>query len=160
MSRYPFHRATTSFYLGYDGEGPLPAGAPLLAYGANASPEALARKLPDARVAALAGTLRGYAVVHSAHVSPYGAVPVTLVPAPGAEEPVHVLLVGGDRARLDATEPNYRRVRLAGVDLEADRLGRVGAVEAYVSRHGPLVVEGVPVPLGARSQAELRALLG
>jgi hypothetical protein len=157
---YPFGRARASFYLGFDGEPPLPAGTPLLAYGANASPEALARKLPRARVAALAGTLRGFAVVHSAHVSPYGAVPATLVPAPGAEEPVHVLLVAGDRARLDATEPNYRRVRLHGVDLEVERLGRPYAVEAYLSRHGPLAVGGRTVPLGTRSQEELRALLG
>jgi hypothetical protein len=161
MSReYPFGRADRSFYLGFDGEGPLPAGAPLLAYGANASPERLALKLPGARVAALAGRLRGYAVVHSAHLSPYGAVPATLVPAPGAEEEVHVLLVAGDRARLDATEPNYRRVRLHGVDLEVDRLGRLAAVDAYVSRHGPLVDGGGPVALGARPQEDLRGLLG
>jgi hypothetical protein len=158
-SRYPFGRARETFYLGFDGDGPLPAGAPLLAYGANASPEALSRKLPGSRVAALAGTLRGYAVVHSAHISPYGAVPATLVPAPGAEEPVHVLLVEGGPARLDATEPNYRRVRLHGVDLEVDRLGRLGAVDAYVSRHGPLVDGGAPVPLGGKQQKELHALL-
>ena len=156
---YPFGRADESFYLGCD-DGALPAGAPLLAYGANASPERLERKLPGARVAALAGTLRDYAVVHSAHVSPYGAVPATIVPAPGAEEPVHVLLVEGGPARLDATEPNYRRVRLHCVELEADRLGRLHTVEAYVSRHGPLVDGGAPVPLGGKGQDELHALLG
>ena len=159
MSAYPFGRAEESFYLGCD-DGVLPAGAPLLAYGANASPERLARKLPGARVAALAGTLRGYAVVHSAHVSPYGAVPATLVPAPGAEEPVHVLFVDGGPERLDATEPNYRRVRLHGVDLEVDRLGRLDAVDAYVSHHGPLVDGDGPVPLGGKPQDELHALLG
>jgi len=158
---YPFGRAAESFYLGCD-DGALPAGAPLLAYGANASPERLAQKLgfpPAPRVAALAGTLRDYAVVHSAHVSPYGAVPATLVPAPGAAEPVHVLLVDGGPERLDATEPNYRRVRLHGVDLEVDRIGRVGAVDAYVSRHGPLVDERGPVQLGGKRQEELHALL-
>src|SRR4051794_35074206 len=155
MSRYPFGRARESFYLGFDGEPPLPGGMPLLAYGANASPEALARKLPGARVAALAGTLRDFAVVHSAHVTPYGAVPATLAPAPGAEERVHVLLVAGDRARLDATEPNSRRVRLHGLDLEVERLGRPHAVEAYVSRHGPLALGGRLVPLASKRQEEL-----
>jgi len=158
---YPFGRARSTFYLGFDGGGPLPSGVPVLAYGANASPEALERKLPGARAAALAARLRDFAVVHSAHLSPYGAVPATIVPAPGAEEPVHVLLLDAeDQTRLDATEPNYRRVRLHGIELEADRLGALGAVDAYVSRHGPLVADGEPVPLGARPQEELRALLG
>jgi hypothetical protein len=132
---------------------------PLLAYGANASPEALARKLPGARVAALAGVLRGWAVVHSRHVSPYGSVPATLIEAPGAEIAVHVLLVEGGAGDLDATEPNYRRTRLRGLDLEADVLGAVAEADAYVSRHGPLLVDGRPVALGALTQAELRAAL-
>jgi hypothetical protein len=153
--RYPFARAGGSFHLG--APDPLPDATPLLAYGANASPEALARKLPGARVAALAGVLRGWAVVHSAHVSPYGSVPATLVEAPTEAVAVHVLLIEGGPADLDATEPNYRRERLSGLDLECEHLGRVEQAEAYVSRHGPLLVGGRPVPLGALSQAELRA---
>ena len=97
--------------------------------------------------------------MHSAHVSPYGAVPATLVPSPGAEEEVHVLLVGDDHARLDASEPNYRRVRLHGVDLEVERIGRVATVDAYVSHHGPLTDGAELVPLGARPQEELHGLL-
>src|SRR3954453_7731498 len=146
---YPFHRPERSFFLGGADDGPLPAGPPILAYGANAAPEALDRKLPGARVAALAGTLRGWAVVHSAHVSPYGAVPATLVEQPGAETAVHVLYADESLARLDATEPNYRRVWLRGLDLAVDRVGALDAVQAYVSRHGPLVIDGAPVPLGS-----------
>src|SRR4051794_21165790 len=156
---YPFHRPERSFFLGGADEGPLPASAPILAYGANASPAALERKLPGARVAALAGTLRGWSVVHSAHVSPYGAVPATIVPDETCELPVHVLYMDEDRARLDATEPNYRRLWLRGLDLDVDSVGSVPAVEAYVSRHGPLVIDGRPVPLNARPQPELRAAL-
>ena len=159
MTAYPFGQATGSFYVGLHPDEPLPSGAPVLAYGANASPERLERKLPGTRVAALAGTLRDFAVVHSAHVSPYGAVPATLVRSPGAREDVHVLLVGDAHARLDATEPNYRRVRLHGVDLEVERLGRVETVEAYVSHHGPLTDGAGLIPLGTRPQEELRALL-
>jgi hypothetical protein len=157
---YPFGRALETFYLSGAGEGPLPASEPLLAYGANASPEALEKKLPEVPVAALAGRLRDFRVVHSAHESPYGAVPATLVPEPGAVEDVHVLLATTDRARLDATEPNYRRVWLRGIDLEVDRLGRLAAVEAYVSCHGPLVDDAGPIVLGARPQDELRTILG
>jgi hypothetical protein len=158
-SVYPFGRAAGSFELG--GPGPPPEVEPLLAYGANASPERLAAKLPGVRVVALAAELRGWAVVHSAHVSPYGSVPATIVEVPSRPPPVarvHVLLVA-DAGPLDATEPNYHRVRLTGLHLEADRLGRLDAVDAYVSKWGPLLVGGEPVPLGSRPQAELLALV-
>jgi hypothetical protein len=158
-AEYPFGRADGSFFLGGGDTEPLPAGPPLLAYGANASPERLASKLgPSARVAALAGVLRGWAVVHSAHVSPYGAVPATLVPAEGAEARVHVLLLD-DPAPLDVTEPNYHRRTLTGLDLEVERLGRLESVDAYVSKWGPLEVDGRPVPLGALAQEELLRML-
>ena len=156
---YPFRRAAASFFLGACSLDALPGPArPLLAYGANGSPARLRRKLPGAAVAALAGTLRGWAVVHSRHVSPYGQVPGTLVPDPDATAPVHVLLVA-DRAPLDASEPNYDLETLRGVDLEVERLGRLTEVDAYLSRHGPLLLDGAPVPVGARGQEELRAAL-
>jgi hypothetical protein len=158
--RYPFDRPRESFFVNGAGEGPLPTGPGLIAYGANASPEALARKLPGARIAALAARLRGWAVVHSAHLSPYGAVPATIVPDAGAETAVHVLFVDEDRARMDATEPNYRRLWLHDLDLHVDRVGPVASAEAYVSRHGPLRIDGAVVPLGSRPQPELRAALG
>jgi hypothetical protein len=110
-------------------------------------------------VAALAGRLRGWAIVHSAHVSPYGAVPATIVPEPGAEAAVHVLLLD-DPGPLDLTEPNYDRVRLEGLELEVEHLGRVPSVEAYVSKWGALEVAGRTVRLGARPQAELLRLFG
>jgi hypothetical protein len=107
-------------------------------------------------VAALAATLHGWAIVHSRHVSPYGQVPATLIPAAGAVAAVHVLLVAdADRAALDATEPNYDLVRLTGLALDVERLGRLSEVDAYVSKWGPLLIDGEPVPLGARPQPEL-----
>lgn len=87
-------------------------------------------------------------------MSPYGAVPATIVPHPGAVADVHVLLLE-DRAPLDATEPNYVREALDGLRLEVDRVGPLRRVEAYVSRWGPLLVEGRPVPLGSVSQSRL-----
>jgi hypothetical protein len=97
-------------------------------------------------------------VVHSAHVSPYGAVPATLVRAPGDVAAVHMVLLD-DLAPLDETEPNYDRVRLAGLGLEVDRLGRLDAADAYISKWGPLRIDGRPVPLGAMSQEELLVLV-
>lgn len=159
---YPFGRAEGSFFLA-GGEALLapdrpPARAPLLAYGANASPQRLAAKLPGVPVAALAGELRGWSVVHSCHVSPYGAVPATLMEEPGGTARVHVLVVDpAGFEPLDATEPNYVRRRLEGLDLTVDRLGRIAVAEAYISRWGPLILGGTPVPLGALPQAELLA---
>lgn len=155
---YPFGRASGSFFLAGAGPDALPEGRPLLAYGANGSPARLARKLPGVPVAGLAATLRDWAIVHSRHVSRYGAVPATLVLRPGAVASVHVLLVA-DRAPLDATEPNYDLVTLRGVALEAEVLGRLAQVDAYLSRHGPLLLGGAPVPLGALGQDELRSAL-
>ena len=158
---YPFGRAEGSFFLNGAEAEPLdvdPALPPLLAYGANASPLRLQAKLgAGARIAALAGTLRGWAIVHSDHVSPYGAVPATLVRQEGAVAAVHVLLLD-DRARaesLDVSEPNYDRVRLTGLELEVERLGRLDAVDAYISKWGPLYVHGQPVPLGSLPQETL-----
>jgi hypothetical protein len=105
-------------------------------------------------VAALAATLQDWAIVHSAHVSPYGQVPATLVPAPGVSAAVHVLFVA-DRAPLDATEPNYDLRRLTGLRLEVDRLGALDSVDAYVSKWGALRIDGATVPLGALPQAAL-----
>jgi len=71
--------------------GPDLAGrSPLLAYGANAAPEALARKLEPlgaVELPVLQFELAGFDVVYSAHVSPYGAVPATLVESPGTVAP-------------------------------------------------------------------------
>lgn len=107
-------------------------------------------------VAALAATLHDWTVVHSRHVSPYGQVPATLVRAPGARADLHVLLVAdADRAALDATEPNYDLVALTGLRLDVERLGRLDAADAYLSKHGPLLVDGAPVPLGALPQPHL-----
>ena len=95
-------------------------------------PARLADKLPGARVAALAGTLRGWAVVHSAHVSPYGAVPATLVPDPAARgrrpraagrprrrrgprrdrAQLHARAPGGARPRGRPARPDHERRRL------------------------------------------------
>src|SRR5690349_6694372 len=89
-------------YLYRDGEATeLPAAGPdlggrtpLIAYGANAAPEALGRKLnqlPGVEMPVTRFELEGFDVAYSAHVSPYGAVPATLVESPGTVAPVFLL---------------------------------------------------------------------
>ena len=65
------------------------------------------------------------------------------------------MLLLDDPAPLDVTEPNYHRRTLTGLDLEVERLGRLERVDAYVSKWGPLEVDGRPVPLGSLPQEEL-----
>lgn len=144
---YPYAAPDRSF-LYRDGEAEaLPAAGPdldgrtpLLSYGANAAPEALARKLaplPGAELPVLRTELAGFDVVYSAHVSPYGAVPATLIESPGTTAPVFVLHPTAEQhALLTASEPNYDLVEVDGI-------------AAYRSKHGCLSLDGSPVALAA-----------
>jgi hypothetical protein len=113
---------------------------PLVSYGANAAPEALALKLaalPGEPLPVLRSELHDFDVVYSAHVSPYGAVPATLLESPGTVVPVFVLHPTAEqRALLTATELNYD-------------LAEAGGLEAYRSKHGCLELDGSPVALAA-----------
>ncbi len=89
-------------------------------------------------------------VVFSRHVSPHGAIPATVVAAPGTTVEAFVLhLTPAGLAALATTEPNYE-------------LERVGGLPAFVSRHGPLApttaLAAVPArgrTLPALTEAEL-----
>lgn len=122
----------------------LDGRTPLLSYGANAAPEALALKLaalPGESLPVVRSELRGFDVVYSAHVSPYGAVPATLLESPGTIAPVFVLHPTAEqRALLTATELNYDLVQL-------------GDAGAFRSKHGCLELDESPIALAAiRSQ--------
>jgi hypothetical protein len=113
---------------------------PLLSYGANAAPEALALKLaalPGEPLPVVRSRLHDFDVVYSAHVSPYGAVPATIMESPGTVAPVFVLHPTAEQhALLNATELNYDLVR-------------IGEADAYRSKHGCLEFDGSPVALAA-----------
>ena len=142
---YPYATPEGS-YLYRDGaalelppQGPdLSGRTPLLSYGANASPEALGRKLtqlPGIELPVTQFELEGFDVVYSAHVSPYGAVPATLVESPGTVAPVFRLHPTAEQlALLTASEPNYDLVEVEGI-------------AAYRSKHGCLEIEGSAVAL-------------
>jgi hypothetical protein len=144
---YPYATPDHS-YLYRDGEvhelpeeGPDLAGrTPLLSYGANSAPEALARKLaplPGVEMPVMRSQLPGFDVVYSAHVSPYGAVPATLHESQGTTAPVFVLHPTAEqRALLTATELNYDLVEVEGMS-------------AFRSKHGCLHLDGSPVALAA-----------
>lgn len=124
---------------------------PLLAYGANASPLALARKLadlPPAPLPMLRARLAGFDVVYSDHVSPYGAVPGTLHPSPGTTVTVFVSYPDQEQLRaLTATEPNYELETLRDLDCRLEDGGAVAELDAYLSRHGPRLLDASPAAL-------------
>ncbi|HEX3324171.1 MAG TPA: hypothetical protein VHR65_03395 [Solirubrobacterales bacterium] len=125
---------------------------PVLAYGSNAAPQALAHKLAlsDDPVLVVPAWLRDFDVVYSAHISPYGAVPATLQRSPGTAARVHVAHMTNEQVVLvSATEPNYEAVTLAGVDCRPDGGEPVTRLSAYFSHHGCLLVEGSEVALSA-----------
>jgi hypothetical protein len=128
---------------------------PVIAYGSNANPDALRRKLskgaPPLFVPLLAATLPGFDTVYSAHVSTYGAIPATLYASPGASLSTYVLLLDEEQLELmDATEPNYRRNLLRVRDrLQLEDGPSLAEAYAYMSRWGALSVDGSPVGLQA-----------
>lgn len=157
---YPYATPESS-YLYLEGraaelptDGPdLTGRSPLLAYGANAAPEALARKLaplPEMEMPVLRAELEDFDVVYSAHVSPYGAVPATLQRSPGTRAPVFVAYPDAEQLRLlSATEPNYELRPLERIRCLVDGGGTLTQIDAFLSRHGCLNLDGGEVGVAA-----------
>lgn len=130
----------------------------LLAYGSNAAPEMLARKLalnPEP-VLVVPAWLDDFDIVYSAHISPYGAVPATLQQSPGTRVRVAVAYLTDQQLELiSTTEPNYELTSLA-LDCTPDEGDPEGDLPAYLSRHGCLLVDGEEVALAAVQAEERR----
>jgi hypothetical protein len=125
---------------------------PLLAYGSNAAPKALAHKLAlsDDPVLVVPAWLYDFDVVYSAHISPYGAVPAALQHSPGTVARVHVVHLTREQLVLvSATEPNYEPTVLETVDCRLDDDRRLSELSAYISRHGCLLIDGSEVALSS-----------
>lgn len=125
---------------------------PMLAYGSNASPEVLARKLAlsDQPVLVVPAWLDDFDVVYSAHISPYGAIPATLQRSRGTKARVHVVYMTSAQVGLvSATEPNYEAATIEGAVCRVDGGATVVDPSAYLSRHGCLLLDGSEVALSA-----------
>lgn len=125
---------------------------PVLAYGSNAAPQVLSRKLAlsDQPVLVVPARLAGFDVVYSAHISPYGAIPATLQRSPGTEVRVHVIyMTSAQIGVVSATEPNYVPTLLEEIECGLEDDGDLTEVSAYISRHGCLLRDGSEVALSA-----------
>jgi hypothetical protein len=132
----------------------------MLAYGSNAAPEVLARKLAlsDQPVLVLPAWLDDFDVVYSAHISPYGAVPATLQRSPGTRVRVHLVYMTNAQVGLvSATEPNYESALIEGAVCRLDEGETIVGPAAYLSRHGCLLEAETEIALSA-VQASGRSL--
>jgi len=145
-----------------------PSGrSPVLASGSNASPDVLRDKLgprlgggADHQVPLTPVTVPGLGVGHSAHVSRPGYVAAAPYRARDAGAPpgaTYALawFTPTQLERLDETEPQYRRALLPDdLPVRTRSTGQlVPGAQLYISRHGLLAEDGVPLPL--RSQQEV-----
>jgi hypothetical protein len=128
--------------------GPSAASrTPVLAVGSNASPAQLQRKLSNVGrptlVPITAVSVHGLVVGVSAHVSRPGYLPATPVPSADARSDLWILwLDEAELAAVDATEPNYDRIRLPDRCPVRLTTGQpVTGCWVYLSRHGYLLNE-------------------
>ncbi len=127
------------------GAPPLSQRTPVLSVGSNASPAQVRRKMTYAGLPTVlpmaAVHVHGLAVGVSAHVSRPGYVPATPVADPAAVSQLWVVWLGPEALiAMDATEPNYRRVRLPSRYPAYLTSGAfVPDCNVYLSRHGHLI---------------------
>ncbi len=132
-------------FLRGQGVPPFLQRTPVLSVGSNASPAQIRRKMANAGLRAVVPItgvkVHGMTVGVSAHVSRPGYVPATPVSDPAAVSDMWVLWLDPEAlGALDATEPNYHRVRLSSCYAVDLRPGQPApGCSVYVSRHGHLI---------------------
>ena len=124
---------------------------PVIGYGSNPAPAQLSRKFVHERFAGhaviptLKGTLSDYDVVWSPHFVAYGAIPATLVRAPGTRVQVWVnWLSQAAIEQMNGTEGAgvlYAYGALDGVELDLPG-PKATPLTVYIDCHGALVLDG------------------
>lgn len=155
---------------------PMSERVAVAAVGSNGCQDVLRRKLFGARpglsptdgpshdqvghaVPMTPATVAGLGIAHAAFVSRPGFIPAA--PAEMSGETASVVLTWLDRdqlARLDATEPNYHRVRLVDGRSRTTCGRRVLGVDVYASRWH--VLRDGPRPMRLTTQSDLFVRLG
>ena len=136
----------------------------VLAHGSNSAPERLLQKFPGGDgvpeiVPVLKARISDWSVVYAAALSGYASIPATLLEVPGASAEVHVTLLTRRQLEImNATEDlgvEYDLHRLSSSLLYLEDLHAPSGLEvdAYISLHGAMRLEGRPVALAAVPQA-------
>jgi len=160
--------ATIEQALAVEGAAPLSARTLVLAVGSNQTPRTIARKYHrsgrDVRQATpfVRCTVHGLAVGHVANTAAPGYVPAAPYRADGERLELVASWFDEDQlAVVDATEPNYERVRLdtAEFPLALATGERPAQVDVYASLRGVLGRDR-PIPLRHRQQELFDELVG
>ncbi len=124
---------------------------PVIGYGSNASPRQLIRKFVDspfdghAVIPTMRGTLADYDVVFAPHFVAYGAMPATIVPAPGTDVTAWVNWLDPDELdHLNGSEGAgglYAYGTLDGVELDVPG-PEPESPTVYVDCFGALEIDG------------------
>ena len=136
----------------------------VLAHGSNSAPERLLQKFPGGDglpeiVPVLKARIDDWAVVYAAALSGYASIPATLEPVKEASAEVHVTLLTRRQLEImNATEDlgvEYNLHRIDSSLLYLDDLHASSGLEvdAYISCHGAMRMEGSPVALAAVPQS-------
>lgn len=161
---YPFARPSCSYLFAGGGMRPLRPEAspdacegriPILAVGANASPDRLAAKFDnDDVIPVMRATLSDFVIVFAGHFCSYGAIPATLHPCPGAQTriwinwltPEQLMIMHRSEGVIDwrETEPRYDYVELDDLDLRPDSMPAMDRAGTYLARR-TLAPEGAPM---------------
>ncbi len=137
---------------------------PLLAYGANGSPQRRALKfahLPDGHREALivAGELEGFDVGVASQPPVFSSMPATLIPSAGTAVRVAVLFLTPIQfTTLWWTELSYKVGALTGITLTTDvTAGPIKRVILFSSRFGAFCIDGAPVAMAALAARNRRS---
>lgn len=155
--------------LAADGVAPLAERTLVVAVGSNQTPQTIARKYHRSgrRIPATTPfvrcTVHNLAVGHVAHTAAPGYVPAAPYLAPG--ERMELVATWFDDEQLevvDATEPNYDRVRLSTDDFPLTLATgvRPAHFDVYASLWGVIAREEQPIPLRHRQQEMFDELVG
>lgn len=157
---YPFARPASSYLFVGGVVRPLSTDVfegrfPILAVGANASPDRLAAKFDgDDVIPVMRATINDFVIVFAGHFCGYGAIPATLYPCPGAHTRIWInWLTPAQRQIMHRSEgvidhreaaPRYDYIELDGLDLRPDGLPPITRAGAYLSRR-MLAPDGAPL---------------
>ncbi|MDC0073770.1 hypothetical protein OAK17_02830, partial [Alphaproteobacteria bacterium] len=145
---YPYSRPKGSYLLesnriielkGRVLEGNFDKYIPVLAYGSNAAPDQLRRKLKkiNSPLAVLSASIRDFDVVYAGKFSNYGSIPATLAPSKGTVLQVSVVLLNKSQLSLiHKTElPDYVYGKL-NKPILIDRIGFRENINTYFFNQG------------------------
>lgn len=167
IENYPYSIPKSSYLFTSNGIQPAPDDVelllefltPVIAYGANQSPDSLLRKFSNwnkpLAIPVLRATAKDVDVIFLSDISPYGCIPATIHQSIGSSTDVAVIFLNNEELELmDRTEGTheslYRRVRMENQCLTVDGIGNISSAYAYIGLHGGLLSEcGNPIPLQA-----------